>query len=87
MGFPRKRRPLGSAGKLAWPWGSEYKKPEPIRVCYPDVAIRGREVHFCGVSDIVEPHPKWRENKRKLTGQEWDYDFRVWVFGPGHPTG
>jgi hypothetical protein len=63
-------------GKLVWPWGSEYEKPEPIRVCYPDVAIRGREVHFCGVSDIVEPHPKWREYKRKLTGQEWDYDFR-----------
>jgi hypothetical protein len=63
-------------GKLVWPWGSEYEKPEPIRVCYPDVAIRGREVYFCGVSDIVEPHPKWRETKRKLTGQEWDYDFR-----------
>ena len=69
MGFPRWRRPLGGQGKLVWPWGSEYEKPEPIRVCYPDVAIRGREVYFCGVSDIVQPHPKWRETKRKLTGQ------------------
>ena len=63
-------------GKLVWPWGAEYEKPEPIRVCYPNVAIRGREVHFCGISDIVEPYQKWRDYKRKLTGQQWDYDFR-----------
>jgi len=63
-------------GKLTWPRGAEYDKPQPIRVCYPNVAIHGREVHFCGVSDIVEPYQKWREYKRKLTGVEWDYDFR-----------
>ncbi len=63
-------------GKLVWPWGAGYDKPQPIRVCYPNVAIRGRAVHFCGVSDIVEPYQKWRVYKRKLTGQEWDYDFR-----------
>jgi hypothetical protein len=63
-------------GKLVWPWGAEYDRPQPIRVCYPDVAVRGRAVHFCGVSDIVEPYQKWREYKRKLTGNEWDYDFR-----------
>ena len=63
-------------GKLAWPWGAEYDKPQPIRVCYPDVAIRGRAVHFCGVSDIEEPYAKWRDYKLKLTGQKWDYDFR-----------
>ncbi len=63
-------------GKLVWPWGDTYDKPQPIRVCYPNVAIRGRAVHFCGVSDIVEPYQKWRAYKRKLTGQEWDYDFR-----------
>jgi hypothetical protein len=62
-------------GKLIWPWGAEYDKPQPIRVCYPDVAVRGRPVQFCGVSDIVEPYQKWRDYKRKLTGQEWDYDF------------
>ena len=63
-------------GRLVWPWGAEYDKPQPIRVCYPNVAIRGRQVHFCGVSDIVEPYSKWRDYKRKLTGREWDYDFR-----------
>ena len=63
-------------GKLVWPWGVEYDKPQPIRVCYPDVAVRGRAIHFCGVSDIEEPYEKWQECKRKLTGQEWDYDFR-----------
>ena len=65
-----------ASGKLAWPWGAEYDKPQPIRVCYPDVAVRGRAVHFCGVSDIEEPYKRWREHKLKLTGQKWDYDFR-----------
>jgi hypothetical protein len=63
-------------GKLIWPWGATYDKPQPIRVCYPNVAIRGRAVHFCGVSDIHEPYEKWSVYKRKLTGQQWDYDFR-----------
>jgi len=63
-------------GQLKWPWGAEYDKPEPIRVCYPNVALRGRAVHFFGVSDVVEPYKAWREFKRELTGKEWDYDFR-----------
>jgi hypothetical protein len=28
------------------------------------------------VSDIVEPRKAWKEYKFKLTGREWDYDFR-----------
>ncbi len=63
-------------GKLAWPWGAEYDKPQPIRVCYPNTAIKDRAVHFCGVSDIVEPYDEWRAFKKELTGNEWDYDFR-----------
>jgi hypothetical protein len=63
-------------GQLHWPDGKEYPKPEPIRVCYPDVMLRGRAAHFCGVSDIVEPYPEWRAFKKQLTGNEWDYDFR-----------
>ena len=38
--------------------------------------LRNRAVHFCGVSDIVEPYTRWREYKKELTGREWDYDFR-----------
>jgi hypothetical protein len=38
--------------------------------------LRGRAIHFCGVSDIVEPYTKWRQYKEKLTGRHWDYDFR-----------
>ena len=64
------------AGKLLWPWGAEYARPEPIRVCYPTVQLKGRSVYWCGVSDIVEPNPEWREFKKKLTGRQWDYDFR-----------
>ncbi len=67
-------------GRLKWPWGAEYPKPQPIRVCYPSVALKNRAVYFCGVSDIVEPYPEWREYKRKLTGREWDYDFRRLFF-------
>jgi hypothetical protein len=63
-------------GQLKWPWGAEYEKPEPIRVCYPNVALKNRAVHFCGVSDIVEPNRAWRAYKKELTGREWDYDFR-----------
>jgi hypothetical protein len=63
-------------GQLKWPWGAEYDQPQPIRICYPNVMLRNRAVHFCGVSDIVEPYARWREHKRQLTGVEWDYDFR-----------
>ena len=63
-------------GQLRWPDGAEYPKPGPIRVCYPNVALKNRAVHFCGVSDIVEPYPEWRAYKKQLTGNEWDYDFR-----------
>ncbi len=63
-------------GRLPWPAGPEYPKPEPIRVCYPNVALANRAAHFCGVSDIIEPYPEWRAYKKQLTGQDWDYDFR-----------
>jgi hypothetical protein len=59
-------------GKLNWP----VEGKQPIRVCYPNVAIKNRAVHFCGTSDIVEPNEKWRAFKKQLTGQEWDYTFR-----------
>jgi hypothetical protein len=63
-------------GQLKWPWGAEYDKPQPIRVCYPNVALKNRAVHFFGVSDIVEPYQAWRDYKKQVTGKEWDYDFR-----------
>lgn len=56
--------------------GAEYDKPEPVRICYPNVAVHDRAVHFFGVSDIIEPYKAWRDFKRELTGQQWDYDFR-----------
>lgn len=74
--FRDKQGKWSAHGKLVWPWGAEYDKPQPIRVCYPNVALKDRAVHFCGVSDIVEPHAEWRAYKKKLTGRNWDYDFR-----------
>ena len=76
-------------GQLPWPWGAEYAKPEPIRVCYPNVVLKDREVHFCGVSDIVEPNEAWRAFKKQLTGREWDYDFRrlFYTWSPDITTG
>lgn len=67
-------------GQLKWPWGSEYEKPQPIRICYPNVILHDKAVYFFGVSDIVEPNLAWREYKRELTGKEWDYDFRRMFF-------
>jgi hypothetical protein len=63
-------------GQLRWPQGVDYPKPEPIRICYPNVALKNRAAHFCGVSDIIEPYPEWRAYKKELTGRDWDYDFR-----------
>lgn len=63
-------------GELEFPWGAEYDKPQPVRLCYPVVQLKNRAVHFCGVSDIVEPYKKWRDYKKQVTGREWDYDFR-----------
>ncbi|MGE5294861.1 MAG: hypothetical protein ACM3VT_08525 [Solirubrobacterales bacterium] len=78
-----------SHGQLVWPWGAEYAKPEPIRVCYPNVVLKDRQVHFCGVSDIIEPNEAWRAFKRQLTGNEWDYDFRrlFYTWSPDITTG
>ena len=67
-------------GQLKWPWGAEYDQPEPVRICYPNVALRNRAVYFCGVSDVVEPYQAWRDFKRELTGKQWDYDFRRLFF-------
>jgi len=63
-------------GKLVWPWGAEYDKPQRIRLCYPAVALKDRRVYFFGVSDIMEPYLAWRRFKKELTGRTWDYDFR-----------
>ncbi|MBI2298873.1 MAG: carbohydrate-binding protein [Armatimonadetes bacterium] len=64
-------------GKLSVPFGAEFEKPEFIRVCYHNMALRNRAAHTMGVSDIIEPVREWREYKLILhNGQQWDYDFR-----------
>lgn len=63
-------------GTWVFPMGHEHEKPEPIRLCYPQLALSNRAAHVLAISDIVEPVKAWREFKRKLTGQAWDYDFR-----------
>lgn len=78
--FRDRRGKWSAQGQLKWPWGAEYDHPEPIRVCYPNVALRNRAVYFCGVSDVMEPYTAWREFKEQLTGQHWDYDFRRLFF-------
>ncbi len=70
----------GHPGRLTWPWGADYAKPQAIRVCYPSVLLKNRAVYFCGVSDIMEPNPAWREAKFRITGKKWDYDFRRLFF-------
>jgi len=78
--FRNARGQWSASGQLKWPWGAEYDKPQPIRVCYPNVMLKHHAVYFCGVSDIVEPYNVWREYKKQITGREWDYDFRRLFF-------
>jgi hypothetical protein len=63
-------------GEVLWPYGTTYDRSQPVRIAYPNVLMRNREVHVCGVSDIVEPNPAWKAFKKELTGKDWDYDFR-----------
>ncbi len=67
-------------GKLRFPWGAEYDPPKPVRLCYPAVALKNRSVYWLGVSDVTEPNPAWHAYKKKITGREWDYDFRRLFF-------
>ena len=61
---------------LIWPRGDEYDPPQPLRLCYPNVALHQRSAHFLGVGDIVEPVAAWKEAKHQITGRDWDYVFR-----------
>ena len=63
-------------GQLQWPIGHDYEPTIPVRLCYPNVALVNRAVHFFGIGDIVEPNPTWRQFKHELTGNRWDYVFR-----------
>ncbi|MBX3744318.1 MAG: hypothetical protein KF833_03335 [Verrucomicrobiae bacterium] len=74
--FRDRRGHWSAQGRLTWPWGADYPRPQPIRLCYPNVALRQRAVHFLGVSDILEPRPEWRAARKEITGRDWDYDFR-----------
>ena len=65
-----------ASGKIEWPMGAEYDPPRPLRLCYPNVALEDRAVHFFGIGDIVEPVSEWRDFKTELTGRKWDYVFR-----------
>lgn len=67
-------------GKLKWPFEENYDKPQSVRLCYPAVALKDKQVFFAGVSDIQEPYNEWREFKHEITGQKWDYDFRRLFF-------
>ncbi len=61
---------------IVWPRGDEYEKPQPLRLCYPNVALHKGQAHFLGVGDIVEPVAAWQEEKFKQSGRQWDYVFR-----------
>jgi hypothetical protein len=67
-------------GRLVFPMGTDYERPEPIRLCYPVVALRNRAAYVLAISDIVEPVQAWHAYKVALTGREWDYDFRRLFF-------
>jgi hypothetical protein len=74
--FMDRKGQWSAQGRLVFPMGTEYETPQPIRLCYPVLALSRRAAHALMVSDIIEPVKAWREYKRKVTGNEWDYDFR-----------
>jgi len=49
----------------------------PQRSCYHNIAMKDGEVYLFAVQDIVEPNEEWKAYKRKMTGNEWDFDFRT----------
>lgn len=63
------------AGRIIWPWGHEYDKPHPVRICYPAVALRNRAAYVFGTSDIAEPYGAWADYREEL-GLPREYDFR-----------
>jgi len=63
-------------GRLEFPWGTEYEEPKPIRICYPELVLNNRAVHFMGISDVVEPVRAWKQARFEVTQRVWDYDFR-----------
>jgi hypothetical protein len=74
--FRDKQGDWSANGRLAWPLVAQYNHGKPLRISYPNVAIRGTTMHFVGVSDVVEPNEEWHKYKKALTGQDWDYAFR-----------
>jgi len=72
-------------GVIRWPFGDGYAKPQPLRLCYPNVQLRDGVAHFLGVGDIVEPVDAWREAKKKITGRDWDYVFRRLFYSRSQP--
>jgi len=77
LSFRNRRGEWQGLGTLAWPRTSDYGgERQPLRLCYPNVILRNRAVHFFGVGDIVEPVPEWRQAKFEITQRAWDYVFR-----------
>jgi len=65
---------------IHWPVDTYNGKEIPLRLCYSNVALKGKKAWFLSTSDIVEPNDSWREYKKELTGREWDYVFRRMFF-------
>jgi hypothetical protein len=74
--FRAKDGTWNARGQLRWPLAVVDGTHRPLRVCYANVSIRNRAVHFAGVSNIVEPIEEWRRFKHKLTRRDWDFVFR-----------
>src|SRR5688572_15030211 len=75
--FMDRKGQWSAKGRIPFPMGVDYEKPEPIRLCYPQVALRRRAAHLLAISDIIEPVKAWREFKLQINnGRPWDYEFR-----------
>lgn len=64
-------------GQLVWPTVAGAKAGEmvPLRLCYPNVALKDRAAYFFGAGDVFEPNAEYHAFKKNLSGNEWDYLF------------
>ena len=72
-------------GQLKWPWGAEYAKPQPIRVCYPNVAF-GTALCISAGSAISSSRTRPGASSRSSSPAANGTTISAGCFTPGRPT-
>jgi len=66
-----------ACGKLEMPFEPAYPPGHQwMRVAYPTIQLKNREVHLCGMVSMPEPNSEWQKYKESLPGEQWADHFR-----------